>query len=64
MSAKVYLFPDRAHDEHLLQVMEGLARRGVKIKTAGDEELPVSPYLQRPLRTEAEARAAQEESKQ
>lgn len=59
MSARLFLFPNRAHDEQLLRIMEGLARRGRIIVDA--EEGPTSPYLRRPLRTEAEARAAQQE---
>lgn len=64
MSARLFLFPTRAHDEQLLQVMDGLARRGVTIKTGGDDDAPTSEYLRRPLRTEAEARAAQQKERQ
>lgn len=55
---KLYLFPDRAHDEKVLRIMQGLADRGREIITAGADE-PTSAYLRRPLRTEAEARAQQ-----
>ena len=52
---KLYLFPNRAHDEKVLRIMQGLADRGREIVTAGDDE-PVSAYLRRPLRSEQQAR--------
>ncbi len=44
--------PSRADDEQLLRIVDGLEARGRVVTFE-----PVSPYLERPLRSEAEVRA-------